>query len=98
MTDTFGATPDDFADDINDEPSATTRLDREASAFLAQADRTASGATTSVRKAIREDLDHGREWTREKVESTRDAIVEQPLTSAIYALGVGILIGLLIRR
>lgn len=98
MTDTFGAAPNEFTDDITDEPTATTRLDREASAFLEKSERRASNATTSVRKAIREDLDHGREWTRAKVDSTRDAIVEQPLTSTLYALGAGVLIGLLLRR
>ena len=100
MTDNFSAQTDpDITDDIiDDEPTATTRLDREASAFLAQADTKPFAPTTSVRKAVREDLDHGRQWARHRTDAARDAIVEQPLVSTFYALGAGVLIGLLLRR
>lgn len=96
MTDINNA--ENITDDIVETPSATTRLDREASAFLERSERRAFGPTTSVRKAVREDLDHGRQWARTRVGATRDAITDQPMTSALYALGAGVLIGLLLKR
>lgn len=96
MTDINGA--ENFTDDIVEEPSTATRLDREASAFLSRSERRPSGPTTSVRQAVREDLDQGRQWARDRVGATRDAITDQPMISTLYALGAGVLIGLLIRR
>lgn len=99
MTDTYGAAPnEDLTDDITEEPTATTRLDREASAYLAQSEGRTFQPTTSVRKAVREDLGQGRQWARAKADAARDAIVEQPLTTTLYAIGAGVLIGLLLRR
>lgn len=99
MTDTYGAAPnEDAVDDITEEPTAADRLDREASAYLSQSEWRTFKPTTSVRKAIREDLEQGRQWARARADIAREAIVEQPLTTALYALGAGVLIGLLLRR
>ena len=96
MTDATG--PETFTDDIVDEPSSATRLDREASAFLKRSERRTFEPTTSVRRAVREDIDEGRQWARARAEAARDAITDQPMVSTLYALGAGVLIGLLLRR
>jgi ElaB/YqjD/DUF883 family membrane-anchored ribosome-binding protein len=96
MTDPYGAPTS--TDDILDEPETTRRLDREASALLAEAEGKTFGSTTSVRQAVREDLTHGKEWAQMRAEAARDAIVDQPVASTLYALGIGVLIGLLLRR
>ena len=95
MTDAYGAT---IADDINDEPSPTTRLEREANALLERSESRSFEPTTSLRRAVRDDIDQGRDWARARADAARDAIVDQPLNSTLYALGAGILIGLLLRR
>ncbi|CAN5232551.1 hypothetical protein BH10PSE1_BH10PSE1_17820 [soil metagenome] len=96
MTDTYGAAP--IVDDISDEDTAGSRLDRDASDYLARSENRAFGPTTSVRQAVRDDLTQARQIAREKAEAARDAIVEQPLKTALYAVGAGVLIGLLLRR
>lgn len=96
MTDTYGTLP--INDEINDDETTTTRLDREATELLARAEDRTFAATTSVRQAVREDLHEGRQWVREKADATRDAIVEQPLKTTLYAIGAGVMIGLLLRR
>ena len=98
MTDPY--IPSTSPDDIRDEPMSTRKLDREASAILAEAEGEARSfrPTTSVRQAVREDLTHGREWANMRAEAARDAIVDQPIKSTVYALGVGVLIGLLLGR
>ncbi len=96
MTETYGAPT--LADDITDDETATARLDREASDILARAEGRTFASTTSVRRAVREDLHEGRLWARAKADATREAIVEQPLKTALYAIGAGVLIGLLLRR
>jgi ElaB/YqjD/DUF883 family membrane-anchored ribosome-binding protein len=96
MTDPYGAPT--TSDEILDEPETTRRLDQEASSILAEAEDRTFGSTTSVRQAVREDLSHGKEWAQMRAEAARDAIVDQPMTSTLYALGIGVLIGLLLRR
>lgn len=98
MTDPFVTSTS--PDDIQDEPMSTRKLDQEASAILAAADGEARsfGSTTSVRQAVREDLTHGKEWAQMRAEAARDAIVDQPMKSTLYALGIGVLIGLLLGR
>lgn len=95
MTDAFGAsTPED----IIEEPSPTTRLEREADALLERGESRSFEPTTSLRRAVREDIGQGRDWARARADAARDAIVDQPLSSTLYALGAGVLIGLLLRR
>lgn len=96
MTDAYG-TPT-ASDDILDEPETTRSLDQEASAILAEGEGKTFGASTPVRQAVREDLSQGKQWARMRAEAAREAIVDQPMTSTLYALGVGVLIGLLLRR
>lgn len=44
------------------------------------------------------DLTEMREWARERAEAARQRVVEEPLRSAFTALGVGVIIGMLLRR
>lgn len=111
MSDTYpnaltGATG---ADDIQDDADeARAALDRRADAILADADARAFDEaerpardfepTSSLRQAVRDDLGQVRQLARARADRAREAIVDEPLKSAFYALGVGVLIGLLLRR
>jgi len=91
MTDPYAT--ESLADDIDDTSDLTSeRLSRQADDILAQ-DR-----TTSLRQAVRDDLGQGREWARARAERARVAIHDDPIRSTAYALGIGVLIGLLLRR
>ncbi|WGM48228.1 hypothetical protein KOAAANKH_03124 [Brevundimonas sp. NIBR10] len=101
MTDPYATAA--TADDIIEDDTESARLDRQASDFLANADRRDSetrsfAQTTSIRQAVREDLSQTREWARSRAASTREAIVDEPIKVALYAVGAGVLIGLLLRR
>lgn len=101
-----------IADDIIDpDDSATERLDRRADAYLAE-DRAfeaprrvrvtrREGSETSPRRlraAVREDLHEGRVWVVRRATHAREAVQDEPIRASLYALGVGVLIGLLLRR
>lgn len=96
MTDTYSNAP--TADDILDDETESARLSREADALLAESEDRAFGATTSVREAVREDLADGREWARERGQRVQETIRDQPIATAVYAVGLGVIIGLLLRR
>lgn len=97
MSDPYAATP--IADEIVDaDDLGSTRLERQADELLARSEGRSYAPVTSVREAVREDVRHGRDWARSRVELTRGAIQDQPLRTAAYAIGAGVLIGLLIRR
>lgn len=86
MTDTQAApTPEDIADD-----SAPTRLDREPE------DR--AFAPRPLREAVREDAAMARDWGRERASRLRGAVETRPVRATLYALGLGVVIGLLIAR
>ena len=51
-----------------------------------------------VRDSVREDLRHGREWARERAGRTEAHIREHPLESTLWALGAGVILGILISR
>ena len=57
-----------------------------------------SSRPASLRQAVREDLAEGRQWVQTRAERAQDAIRDEPIRTTLYALGVGLLIGLLIRR
>lgn len=97
MTETYSAPP--TADQIDDEPDAVTaELDRQADAILAQDEARNFGATNSVRQAVREDAGAVRQWGAHRAEGLREAVREEPMRAALYALGIGVLIGLLAAR
>lgn len=96
MTDPYtGPTsPDDFADDV-DPPSA--RLEREADAILAEGEAR-TFAPRPIHEAVREDAQAAREWSRARAERLRRAVEDEPVKSTLYALGLGVVIGMLISR
>lgn len=51
-----------------------------------------------LRDAVRTDLENGRHWARRRAERARVGIADRPVESTLYALGMGVLIGLLLRR
>ncbi len=97
MTDAYTGSPrPDVIDDLEDTSSA--RLSRQADTILADAEERPYTRTTSVRQAVRDDLAQGRQWSAERAERTREAILEEPLKATLYALAAGVVIGLLLRR
>jgi len=96
MTETY--TGPTIADDIDDGiDSPTSRLDREADAIL-QRDEMRSLGVRSVRAAIREDAGLVRDWGKARAGRLKHTVEEEPVRYSLYALGIGVLIGLLAAR
>jgi hypothetical protein len=81
-------------EDIEDDDGPGVALDREADAILL-ADR---AGPRPLRRAVREDASLVREWGRTRAERLRGAVQDEPLKASLYALGAGVLIGLLAAR
>lgn len=98
MSETYASTPvaDDIVDDGFDRPSAV--LDRAADRILLEDAEQDTRRVDSLRQAVREDVARGREWSRQTAERTREAVEAEPMKATLYALGAGILLGLLLRR
>lgn len=98
MSETYASTAvaDDIVDDGFDRPSAT--LDRAADRILLEDAARERRRVASVRQALREDLEQGRAWGRARAQEARLAVETEPLKATLYALGAGVLIGLLLRR
>lgn len=79
-------------DDALDAPSAD--LEREADAILAEAD----ARPRPLRQAVREDARMAGDWGRTRAERLRGSVEADPVRASIYALGLGVLIGLLAAR
>lgn len=52
----------------------------------------------SLRRAVGEDLSHARDFARQRAVAARQAVVEEPMRAAFTALGVGVVVGMLLRR
>ena len=94
MTDAYAN--ESLVDDLDDSmDSISVRLSGQADAILhgGAADR-----PESLRTAIREDLGQGRDWAGERARRAQSVIRDEPIRAAAYAVGIGILIGLLLRR
>lgn len=52
----------------------------------------------SLRQSVREDLSTARDWGRQRAVAARQSVVEDPLRSAFTALGVGVILGMMLRR
>jgi ElaB/YqjD/DUF883 family membrane-anchored ribosome-binding protein len=92
---TLSPSPEDL-DETFDAPSAT--LDRQADDLLRAGREPEVRRVESVRAAAREDLQASRAWARARADRVQGAIQEEPLRATLYALGLGVLIGLLLRR
>lgn len=84
-----------FADDIEaDIDSTSARLDREADAILRDGDRHAR----PLRRAVREDAGLVRDWGQARAARLRGAVEAEPLKATLYALALGVVIGMLAAR
>lgn len=96
MTETYaGPTPADEIIDGDDTPSAS--LDQQADAILAEDEARAFGPRP-VREAVREDAVAAREWGRERAARLRGAVETEPMKATLYALAIGVVIGMLVAR
>lgn len=96
MTETYtGPTqPEDIDDEIDRE---SARLEREADALLAEGEARSFGPRP-IHEAVREDALAAREWSRARTERLRRAVEDEPVKATVYALGLGLIIGMLIAR
>ncbi|MEJ6788450.1 hypothetical protein BrevBR_02760 [Brevundimonas sp. BR2-1] len=94
MTETYTG-PTNVEDIEDDADSAVATLDRQAEEILAE-DR--SFGVRPLRQAIREDALHARDWGRTRTGRLRHAVEENPVRASLYALGIGVVIGLLAAR
>jgi len=96
MTETY--TGQTVADDIVDaDDSPASRLDREASAIL-QREEMQSLGVRPIRQALKEDARLVRDWGRNRAGQLKHTVEEEPIRYSLYALGIGVLIGLLAAR
>lgn len=96
MTDTQAdSTP--IEDIVDEADTASAQLDREADAILRDAGAERTGVRP-LRQAVREDAALARNWGRRSVRDAREAVEAEPLKATLYALGLGVVIGLLIAR
>ncbi|WP_426039128.1 hypothetical protein [Brevundimonas sp. DC300-4] len=86
---------EDILDDADDQ---RVRLDRAGDRWMANAEARTFAREQGLREAVRSDIETGRNWARERTFVARARIEEKPLKATVYALGVGVLIGLLLRR
>ena len=84
--------PEDIVDDVDTD---SARLEQEADAILAEG---RTFGPRPVHEAVREDAAAAREWSRVRAERLRRAVEDEPLKATLYALGLGVVIGLLIAR
>lgn len=96
MTETYTGptTPEDIDDEVSD---AQVRLDAEADAILLEGEARAFGPRP-IHEAVREDALAARDWGRGRAERLRRAVEDEPMKATLYALGLGLVIGLLIAR
>ncbi|WP_427792414.1 hypothetical protein [Brevundimonas diminuta] len=57
-----------------------------------------AGRPRALRRAVREDAAEVRDWARHRGSQACEAIRDEPIRMTLYALGVGVLIGLLAAR
>ncbi len=86
---------EDIVDDVDERRA---RLDRAGDLWMADGEAQSFARSSGLRQAVRSDLETGREWAKERAFIARTQIEEKPLKATIYALGVGVLIGILLRR
>ncbi|NBW06720.1 MAG: hypothetical protein EBR82_01690 [Caulobacteraceae bacterium] len=98
MTESYTPTADDILSDDLREEGPAQRLGRQADTLIADAEGRAFAKAEGIRKAVRSDLHQGRLWATEHAEQTREVIRDNPMKTALYAIGAGVLIGLLLRR
>lgn len=84
------ALPEDI---INGASTEGLRLEQAADAIIAGGPQ-----PRPIHVAVREDAEEARAWADRRVRRTRDAIRDEPVRASLYALGIGVIIGLLAAR
>ena len=87
--------PDDI---VLEDDDLTQRLEREADAILAGGEGRSFGKTTSIRQAVREDAGLAREKVSGRLHRAQEDIQDHPMKATLYALGIGVIIGMILRR
>jgi hypothetical protein len=96
MTETY--TGPTSPEDIDDEVDARSALlEQEADAILLESEARAFGPRP-IHEAVREDALAAREWSRARAERLRRAVEDEPVKATLYALGLGVVIGMLMAR
>lgn len=86
-------TPDDI---VVEDDGLTQRLDREADAILASGEEEDSVA--SIRQAVKDDAERVRQKVADQIDDAREGIRDEPIRTTLYALGLGVIIGMMLRR
>jgi hypothetical protein len=86
-------TPDDI---VVEDDGLTQRLDREADAILASGED--EGSVASVRQAVKDDAERVRQKVADQIDDAREGIRDEPIRMTLYALGLGVIIGMMLRR
>ena len=96
MTETYTgpARPEDIEDAVELE---SARLEREADAILLEGEARTFDPRP-IHEAVREDALAAREWSRTRAERLRRAVEDEPMKATLYALGLGVIIGMLVAR
>ena len=95
MTDTTYTGPTSPEDIVDDADTGSARLEQEADAILAEG---RAFGPRPIHEAVREDAVAAREWSRVRAERLRRAVEDEPVKATLYALGLGVVIGMLIAR
>lgn len=88
-------TIDDIVDDVDSE---CARLDGTGDRWMEGGETRSFARDQGLRDAVRSDVESGRGWARQQAARARGRIEEEPLNATLYALGIGVLIGVLLRR
>ncbi|GAA0869383.1 hypothetical protein GCM10009116_12190 [Brevundimonas basaltis] len=75
----------------------STRLEREADAILLEGEARTFGPRP-IHEAVREDAEAARVWGRTRADRLRRAVEDEPMKATLYALGLGVVIGMLAAR
>ena len=86
-------TPDDI---VVEDDGLTQRLDREADAILASGED--EGSVASIRQAVKDDAERVRQKVADQIDHAREGIRDEPIRTTLYALGLGVIIGMMLRR
>lgn len=86
---------EDIVDDID---TRRETLDTEGDRWMVDGERKAFAREQGLRQALRNDIDTGRTWARDRATLARTRIEEEPMKATLCALGAGVLIGILLRR
>ena len=97
MSDTLPPAPNSQEDIEDAVETASTRLEQEADAILARDEMQTLGVRP-LRQALREDAGRVSHWGRGRARRLRGAVEEEPVRASVYALGLGVIIGLLMAR